>query len=245
MKILLLDIETAPNVADVWDLWNQNVSLNQLRESSYMMCWAAKWLGEDEMFFGAFWELRVAMYVDIYRLLNEADVAVTYNGDRFDLPTLNKEFLQFPLTPPAPYKSVDIYKTIKSRFKFPSGKLQYVAQALKVGSKAEHEGHDLWVKVRNGDEDAQRRMAEYCKQDVVLLEGVFEKVRPWIKGFPNMLLTTQGAPEDLCPRCGEGYGEKRGFLYTQTGKYQRYRCDDCGGWFKSTKRVDGVQVAPI
>jgi len=34
MQILLLDIETAPNTAHVWGLWNQNVSLNQLMESS-------------------------------------------------------------------------------------------------------------------------------------------------------------------------------------------------------------------
>ena len=51
MKILLLDIESSPNTAHVWGLWQQNVSINQLMESSYVLCYAAKWLGEDEVHF--------------------------------------------------------------------------------------------------------------------------------------------------------------------------------------------------
>ena len=50
-KILLLDIEMAPNVAHVWGIWDQNIGLNQLRESSYVMCYAAKWLGDKKMIF--------------------------------------------------------------------------------------------------------------------------------------------------------------------------------------------------
>ena len=51
MKVLFLDIETSPNVAHVWGIWQQNVSLNQLMESSYTMCWAAKWQGESKVHF--------------------------------------------------------------------------------------------------------------------------------------------------------------------------------------------------
>ena len=43
MKTLTLDIETAPQVAHVWGLWQQNVGLPQLLESGYVMCFAAKW----------------------------------------------------------------------------------------------------------------------------------------------------------------------------------------------------------
>lgn len=51
MKILLLDIETSPNVAHVWGLWQQNVGTNQLLEASEVMCWAAKWYGEKDVAF--------------------------------------------------------------------------------------------------------------------------------------------------------------------------------------------------
>ena len=51
MKILLLDIETAPNLAHVWGLWNQNVGITQIVTAGYTLCWSAKWLGSGEMSF--------------------------------------------------------------------------------------------------------------------------------------------------------------------------------------------------
>jgi len=70
LKILLLDIETSPNTAHVWGLYNQNVSLNQLMESSYVMCWAAKWLDEKEVFFSSIMEdTHRKMIKKIYALL--------------------------------------------------------------------------------------------------------------------------------------------------------------------------------
>ena len=44
MNILLIDIETAPNKVYTWGLWNQNVSLNQIDEVGYTLCWAATWV---------------------------------------------------------------------------------------------------------------------------------------------------------------------------------------------------------
>lgn len=238
MRVLYIDIETAPNVADVWDLWNQNVSLNQLRESSYMLCWAAKWKGDSDIFFESFWGDPLRMLTQAHLLLDMADVLVTYNGDRFDIPTLNKEFLLGGFKPPSPYKSLDIYRTVKTQFKFPSGKLDYVGQALGVGRKVEHEGHDLWVKVREGDWDAQRRMEEYNKGDVILLEEVHDALGPWLKSSPNFTLFVGSE----CPRCDDGDLERRGFVYTALGQYQRYRCRNCGGWSRDTTRLDGVKI---
>ena len=51
MKILLLDIESSPNTAHVWGLWQQNVGIKQIMESSYVLCWAAKWLDDKEIMF--------------------------------------------------------------------------------------------------------------------------------------------------------------------------------------------------
>ena len=50
-KILILDIETAPNIAYVWGAWKQNVGHNQRLEKSHIMSYAAKWLGKDLMFY--------------------------------------------------------------------------------------------------------------------------------------------------------------------------------------------------
>ena len=48
MKILILDIETSPHTGFHWGLFQQNISIGQLIESSTVLCWAAKWLGEKK-----------------------------------------------------------------------------------------------------------------------------------------------------------------------------------------------------
>ncbi len=48
-RILLLDLETSPNVAHVWGLWNQNVSIKQLLEGTEVICVGARWLGDESV----------------------------------------------------------------------------------------------------------------------------------------------------------------------------------------------------
>ena len=232
MKILLLDIETSPNTAHVWGLWQQNVGLKQLLESSYVLCWAAKWLGEKEIMFDSVHQSREkTMLKKIHALVNEADAVIHYNGTKFDMPTLNKEFLLQGFNPPAPYKQIDLLRTMRSNFRFPSNKLDYVAQRLGLGSKTSHEGHELWVKCMAGDENAWKTMEKYNKQDVVLLEQVYNRVLPWIKHHPNRNLFSA---EAVCPTCGSSALQKRGTAVTTTVRYQRYQCKDCGTWSQSS-----------
>ncbi len=116
MKILLLDIETSPNTAHVWGLWQQNVSINQLMESSYVLCYAAKWLDNEEVLFDSVHQSKPKkMLKGIHGLLNEADAVVHYNGTKFDIPTLNKEFLLHSYNPPSPYKQIDLDQNLYSK----------------------------------------------------------------------------------------------------------------------------------
>jgi DNA polymerase elongation subunit (family B) len=235
MKILLLDIETSPNTAHVWGLWQQNVSINQLMESSYVLCYAAKWLGEEDIYFDSVHQSKPkTMLKGIHGLLESADAVIHYNGTKFDIPTLNKEFLLTKLLPPSPYKQIDLLRVVRSNFRFPSNKLDYVSQRLGLGKKHAHEGHDLWVKCMNGDRDAWKRMEAYNIQDVVLLESLYENLLPWIKNAPNRNLyqDTTG-----CPTCSSTRLQKRGTAVSTTGSYQRYQCRDCGSWSQGTKSV--------
>lgn len=231
MKILLLDIETSPNVAHVWGLYRQNIAISQLIDSSFVMCWAAKWLGSDEMLFGSVRKGKKKMLSRIYALLEQADAVVHYNGSRFDIPTLNKEFLLGGLTPPASFQQIDLLKTARQQFKFPSNKLDYVAKALNVGGKLVHAGHQLWVDCLAGKEEAWKQMEEYNKNDVLLLEKVYYKLLPWIKNHPNV--SVYNDTPHSCVVCGSTALNKRGFHYTSVAKYQRYQCKDCGAWSKS------------
>lgn len=234
MKILLLDIETSPNLAHIWGLRDQYINPQHLLESSYVLCWAAKWLNDKEVLFDSVKKSSPkTMLRRIHKLIDASDAVIHYNGTKFDMPTLNKEFLLHGFAPPSPYKQIDLLKSVRQQFRFPSNKLDYVAQRLGLGKKTEHEGYTLWVKCMNKDKDAWVKMEEYNKQDVLLLEKVYEKVLPWIKHHPNHNLF-DGAG---CPTCGSGSLQRRGFSYTTTGTYQRFQCTDCGSWSKSTKAV--------
>jgi DNA polymerase elongation subunit (family B)/rubredoxin len=235
-KILLLDIETSPNTAHVWGIWQQNIGLSQLLESSYTMCYSAKWLEDDTMYFDSVYKSDpIDMLTGIHNLIDEADAVIHYNGSKFDMPTLNKEFLLHGLTPPSPVKHIDLLQVAKKQFRFVSNKLDYVAQALGLGKKTSHTGHDLWIQCMANNPQAWALMEEYNKQDVVLLEKVYYKFRPWIKHHLNLSIFNDD--ELVCPNCGGKHHQKRGYAVTTVSKFQRYQCQDCGNWFRGNKNL--------
>lgn len=234
MRILLLDIETSPNTAHVWGLFKQNVSINQLQESSYTMCWAAKWLGEPTVFFDSVFRSRTAtMLRGIHKLLDEADAVVHYNGTKFDIPTINKEFLLRGMNPPKPYKQIDLLHIARRKFRFPSNKLDYVAKALWECGKVPHIGHELWVRCMAKDEAAWKEMEKYNKGDVLLLEKVYEALLPWIDSHPNYGLYSN-LSKPTCTNCGGTKVQRRGQDRTRSRIYQRYQCQSCGTWLRSS-----------
>lgn len=230
MRILLFDLETAPNLVHVWGLWGQNVGINQIIASGYTLCWAAKWHGEREIYFDSVHHSRPRKMLErIHKLISQADAIVTYNGKSFDVPTLHKEFLSAGLKPPAPVKHIDLYRVAKSEFRFPSHKLDYIAQELGIGHKTHHKGHQLWIDCMAGKEAAWKVMERYNRQDVRLLEGVYERMRPWIRTHPNVALYDEPGIE-ACPNCGSGKLQRRGYAMTNVNKFVRLQCQACGAW---------------
>lgn len=234
MKILLLDIETAPNLVHVWGLWNQNIGLPQILDAGYVLCWSAKWLGKDEVYFSSVHQTTPKkMLKGIHKLLEEADAVVHYNGSKFDIPTLNKEFLLHNLMPPASYKQIDLLRTARSQFKFVSNKLDYIARTLGVGEKIKHRGHELWIKCMAKDDEAWKEMEAYNIQDVLILEKVYYKLLPWIKNHPNV--GVHDDKEHACSNCGSHHIQFRGYSVTAAGKYRRFQCQQCGTWNRERK----------
>ena len=206
------------------------------------MCFAAKWYGEKDIIFDSERKSgRLRMIKKLHKLLDEADIVVHYNGSKFDVPVVNKEFITLGLLPPSTYKQIDLLRTARKQFKFPSNKLDYLAKTLGLGEKVKHAGFDLWVKCLAGDKDAWETMEEYNKQDVLLLEKVYDKLLPWIPNHPNVLLYGDGSSAG-CPTCGSTELQKRGFSYTPSGKFQRYRCNSCGSWHRDTKSLLTVKM---
>lgn len=174
------------------------------------------------------------MLKGIHKLLAEADAVVTYNGNTFDLPTLNKEFVKHKMLPPAPYRKMDLLSTARTQFRFTSNKLDYVAQFLGLGAKTQHKGHALWVGCMAGNKADWRVMEKYNKQDVVLLEKVYEQMLPWIPRHANWSVHTGDV---CCPNCGSKHFQKRGLYKLMMGVYQRYQCSKCGKWFRDNKSM--------
>lgn len=244
MKILLLDIETAPNTAFIWGIFKENIPLARIIESGYVMCFSAKWYGSKEVIFDSVYESGTKnMLANIHALMDEADAIVHYNGNRFDIPTLNREFLINGFHPPSPAKQIDLYLTTKKAFKFLSNKLDYVAQQLGVGKKHDTT-FELWIGCMNGSKEDWEIMKEYNKNDVIILEGVYNCMKPWIVNHPNHNLFTNG--NHVCPNCGGKHLQKRGVYPMAFGLYQRYRCNDCGKWSRNRKKIDAtIQIQGI
>ena len=245
MKLLFVDIETAPNLATVWGLYDQNIALNQLIKPGYTLCWAAKWHGEKDLAFSSILDGPKSMVRRIHKLLCKADAICHYNGNKFDIPTLNKEFMMLGMNPPTPTKQIDLLETARRRFRLASNKLDFVAQSLGLGGKLPHKGHELWLECMAKKREAFKTMEAYNKQDVLLLEKVYDRLLPWIDRHPN-----RSVMDDTfcCPKCGGKHYQQRGLVVQLTGRYRRYSCQDCGTWFRlnireqSSQRSKAIQV---
>jgi DNA polymerase elongation subunit (family B) len=234
MKTLVLDIETAPNVAHLWGLFRQTVGISQIMQTGRVMCFAAKWLGEEDI---EFWsEHRHGHKRTVkaaHKLIGAADAILTYNGRSFDLPTLNKEFIKYGIKPPSPYHDIDLLAVARRKFRFASNKLDLVCRELGLGAKTKHTGHDLWVKCMNGDDEAWKVMEEYNRQDVALLEKLYHRMLPWIETHPNQGLYGERPERPTCTNCGSTHMQARGSQKNRSQTYARWQCQDCGTWQRS------------
>lgn len=196
------------------------------------------------MFFSNFHHGKKLMVKTAHTLLDQADAVIHFNGQRFDVPHLNREFIEMELSPPSPYSQIDLLKVVKKNFRFPSNKLDYVTKKLGLDHKVSHSGHQLWVKCMAGDFQAWEEMKKYNVQDVVITEQLYDRLLPWITSHPSPGLhdETEG---QTCPNCGSDELEKRGKAYTSVSVFQRYVCGSCGKWSRGNKRLSSVDIQGV
>lgn len=200
----------------------------------FCLTWAAKWLFEDKVYSGKLTSREAKKQDDkriikgIWELVNEADIIIAHNGEKFDLPKLNQRFIIHKLNPPLPYQTIDTLKHIRRQFGFTSNKLDYVNQVLSLPRKTEHEGFPLWERCYNGDQAALNIMEDYNVGDVKILEETYLRIRSWIKPHPNLGLFILDKNE-RCPSCGSAELKEVGKLYhTTANTFESLRCDNCG-----------------
>lgn len=238
-KILIYDIETAPNLGYYFQLYQEG-NILQVKSYWYMISFAWKWLGESKTHILALPDFDKyeknseddsQLVLELWKLFNEADIVIAHNGNSFDQKKANARFIANNLIPPIPYQQIDTKLVAKKYFKFDSNKLDDLGDYLGLGRKLETE-KGLWIKVMAGDKKAWKIMCDYNKQDVILLEKVYLKLLPWMTNHPNMNLLNGTTHE--CPNCG-GNTIKRGFHNTRASRTQRYQCLNCFAWSQGTK----------
>jgi hypothetical protein len=246
-KVLLWDIETAPNLGYVWGKWQQDVVA--FESEWYLMTISWKWLGKKKVHVRGLPDYE--RYEDdpeddyelaklAWELFNEADVVVGHNGINFDTKKAQTRMIVHGFDPPSGFQEIDTLRLARKHFGFTSNRLGDLGEALGIGKKVSTGGFDLWRGCLRGDPAAWAKMKKYNRQDVVLLEQLYLKLRPWATTHPNMALIS--GSRSACPKCGSELGMKsHGWRYTQTGKYQRFRCLACAGFV----RTRTVEKAPV
>lgn len=233
INILIVDLETAPKLAYVWGFWNTNVGLNQTLSSTYIMSYAAKWLGSQTVYYS---ETRTeddkALCKELAVLFDTADMVIAHNGQRFDIPIVRARCVLHGINPWSPIKVIDTLKVAKREFRFDRNSLAYLAEYLGVESKEEHKnfpGFELWSECIKGNPEAWEEMQKYNIQDVETLEQVYLKLRSWDTKHPNIGVFME-QDKVICAKCGGDHVQFRGYTYTNVSKFRKFQCQGCGGW---------------
>jgi len=239
-KVLSIDIETLPAEAYVWGCGKQYVGHKQIIKGKdwSILSFAAKWMCGTEIF-GDVLDPYQAMTRDdsmlceqLWPLLDEADIIIAHNGDKFDVRKINSRLIANGLlAPPSTYQTIDTLLESRKVFAHTSHTQDYLTKLFKLPEKLKTE-YELWIECACGNQDSLDRMFEYNKGDIQGLEELYFKIRPWMRKHPNFGLYYDEDHMSRCPKCGTTdifWGQTpRDYYYTPMGRYRTFRCNECG-----------------
>lgn len=224
-RILVYDIETAPILAHMWSMWQQGFGLNQIDQDWFIMSFAAKWLGEDTIYY---YDQRNAENVEddsyilskLWDLLNEADIVIGQNVKRFDTKKVNARFILNGYPKPSHYRQIDTMVIAKENFAFTSNKLEYLAANLcPEHVKSKHNkfpGHLLWSECLKGNIEAWQEMEDYNRDDILATEALYNVLSSWDGKLPNFDVYV----DDVLDM---SEWEHIGFVTSNLARYKLYR----------------------
>lgn len=239
-KILLYDIETSPLIGFTWKTWDTNII--QVKDDFQILCWSAKWL-DGKMMSGSMQGKKSdkECVKELWKLFDEADVIIGHNSNKFDNKKVTARFIYHKLPPPSPYKTVDTLLEVRKVAAFTSNKLDDLGEVLGEGRKLKTD-FSLWLGCMNNDPASFKKMQDYNKQDVLLLEKLYLRLLPYMKSHPNMGMYDN---EVECPKCGSKHLQSRGYAINKSTKYRRMQCLDCGSWCRENINLQTVKVNQI
>lgn len=236
-KILLLDIETTPEISFTWGRWKQFISQEQIIEHPYVLTWAVRWLhtGEtvsrklsDYPTFNTDLRDDSLLIGELWSLMMEADFIVAHNGDKFDIPWILSRAIKHGLPPLNPTKFIDTLKFAKRYLRLPSNSLKSICAYYGLRPKLDNAGFPLWRACMDGDTQAFLDMETYNVGDLDSLEDVYLLFRPHMKSHPNAALYFPDAVH-RCSRCGSSdMHEEETVFHTSISSFGTVRCASCG-----------------
>jgi len=224
---LFFDIETSPNIALIWQPgYKISVSHENIIKERAIICVAWKWEGEKRIHYLT-WDKNQCdkqLLQEFVEIMHSADEIITHNGDRFDTPWIRTRCLMHDIPMSPDFVSIDTLKAARSKFKFNSNQLNYIAKFLELGQK-KPTGFALWKSIMlDRDASALKKMVNYCKHDVRLLEQIYEKFSPYLTAKSH-----RGRYVSDCPECGSDHTTISNHKTTAAGyKKTQYQCQDCG-----------------
>lgn len=229
-KILAFDIETAPLLVHVFQLFgNDAIGTNAINQDSFILSFAAKFLHDDKIYYfdnrkGKDKTNDKKIIEQAHALMKEADILLGHNIDRFDIKKMNARFIKYGLDPLPKIQTIDTLKIAKRYFSFTSNKLEYLATFLGCTPKSSHAkftGLALWTECLKNNKEAYDELRLYNEQDVLTQIEVYEKLARY-----DQSLNFQAYQYATCI-CGSTDFYKDGMKYTNNGQFQRYRCSQC------------------
>lgn len=232
-KILIWDIETAPLItAKFLHDKNPYINHNSIQQDWFIICGAWKFAGDKKVQTVAI--NKVGDDFEVVKKLREviasADIVVHHNGDKFDIKSLNTRLIYHNLPPLPQVASVDTLKEVKKIACFSSNKLDYLSKFL-LGEGKMHVDFSLWLDILKGNKTALKKMVEYNKVDVIRLEEVYLRLKPYMKTHPHIGVLNGKDRKCSCAKCGSEKLKRNGIRITAAGlKKQEVQCMNCGSY---------------
>lgn len=227
---LFFDIEVSPNVGLFWQAgYKQKIDYGNIIKERAIICICYKWEDEKEVY-SLQWDKKQCdkkVLESFAEIANQADELIGHNGDKFDLAWIRTRCLFHSIQLFPTYTTIDTLKVSRSKFKFNSNRLDYIAKFLGIGQKI-HTDFNLWKDIVLANSAiAMDKMVKYCKQDVKLLERVFKALRGHMEPKTHYGVVF-GGDRGSCPECGCEDLEIVRRRTTATGlKKIQYKCKEC------------------
>jgi hypothetical protein len=211
-RILILDVERLPGITEQYwwdrgDLKNRYIhheTVKRLPRTTIVCC---KWYESDEVIQLAEWDKggRKAFLRKVHRLLERADIVVGHFITGADLPWLRGDLhIEAGLPPLPPFKTVDTLKVLRREFGSgaPFKSLDAFCQIVGIPSKTDRYDREAMERaVTEKSVEDRERLVSYCVGDVLATQGLYDYLRPHIKGHPALFIDGKDKLTS-CHRCG-------------------------------------------